>query len=294
MIRAGIVGGSGLVGFNLARLLHGENVRIDMITSSSLIGQSAREYYANEFDKEVDTGLQFTAVDYDELNELDIVFLAVPHGDAGQISANITTRIIDMSADHRLEWTYGLPEIYEQEIRKSKRVANPGCYATACILSAYPIRDMIGDIVFDCISGYSGGGKNPSYDYRGNIIAYKLRDHHHVREISNELGMNVSFAPHVIDTFSGLMCTAHISLKRKLSIDDVVHKYQSLYQNTRTRVIREIPDTKMVVEKDTCVIGGFVYDNNHKLVVVSVIDNLMKGAASQAIENMRLMLHSRM
>ncbi|MEE4311302.1 MAG: Asd/ArgC dimerization domain-containing protein [candidate division KSB1 bacterium] len=292
MIRAGIVGGSGLVGFNLARLLRRENVRIGMITSSTLAGKSVREYYGKEFDKEIDTGLHFTAIEFDQLNELDIVFLAVPHGDAKQISANITTRIIDMSADHRLEWTYGLPEIYAQGIRASERIANPGCYATACILSVYPIRDMIEDIVFDCISGYSGGGKNPSYDYHGNIIAYKLRDHHHVREISHELGMNISFAPHVIDTFSGLMCTAHIRLKRKLPIDDVVLKYQNQYQNTRTRVMRDIPDTKMVVDSDVCVIGGFVYDNNDKLVVVSVIDNLMKGAASQALENMRLMLHS--
>jgi len=293
MINVGIIGGSGMVGFHLASLLSNKkDVVIDMITSESLVHQSVKEYYLKEYETSVDTDLAFSELDFNRLNEMDLVFLAVPHGKAREVAGHITTKVIDMSTDHRNEWTYGLPELHREKIAASKQVANPGCYATACILSVFPIKDLIDDVVFDGISGYSGGGKNPPYDYKENIIAYKLKDHHHVKEISNELGLKgISFAPHVIDTFRGLMCTAHVKLTHKVDVDNIVESFEKFYANTKTEVIRDIPNTKRVVGTDRCAIGGFIYDNNEKMVIVSVIDNLMKGAASQAVENMELMLN---
>jgi N-acetyl-gamma-glutamyl-phosphate reductase len=210
----------------------------------------------------------------------------VPHGAAKELASKLTCKVIDLTADHRSTHTYGLPEVFTSEIKNANLVANPGCYATACLLASLPVKDKIDSIVFDCISGYSGGGKTSKYDYEENIIAYSLVNHFHKNEIQDKLGMKVSFTPHVVNAFNGLMCTAHITLKNEMSKDELMVLYYEKYASTLTQLSETIPCTKDVLNTPFCKISFEV--SGKELVVVSVLDNLMKGAASQAIQNMNL------
>ena len=281
MIKVGIVGGSGYAGSNIIKLLENrDDVTIEIVTSGSLVGKKVSS----------NLDLKFSPLDFDKLNLLDVVFLAVPHGEAKKIVPKLTCRVIDMSADHRIKGVYGLPEVFSDKIKNAKLIGNPGCYATACILSVYPIKDLISNVVFDCVSGYSGGGKNAKekYDIEENIIAYKLNNHFHVEEMENVLGFDVLFTPHVTSFFRGIMCTAHVFLKEDVSEKDIKKKFEEFYEKSLTKVVNGIPCTKDVMQSPYCHIGGFEKKGNC-VVIVSVIDNLLKGAASQAVENMNLM-----
>jgi len=282
-IKVGIVGGSGYAGEMLIKLLSKHpHVKIGAVCSTSIVGENIPG-----------TELTYSSLSLDILNKMDIVFLSVPHGKASPLISRLKCKVIDMSSDSRLSAYYGIPELEKKKkkIIDDNLVANPGCYATACILSAYPIKNRIKKVVFDCISGYSGGGKKASekYDYEGNIIAYDLVDHFHIKEISKALDAKISFTPHVVDAFSGIMCTAHIFLKKKVSASQVKKIYSKFYNGTFTHVYDKVPCSKDAVKTPYCLIGGFEIDSNCCLAVVSVIDNLMKGAASQAVENMNMM-----
>lgn len=285
MIKVAIVGGSGYVGNILLKiLLNHEYVDVKIVTSTSQNGKKVNELFP-----EINSELILSKFNYKEINKMDVVFLAVPHGKAKSIVPKLKCKIIDFTSDHRLTEIYGLPEIFENKIKESKFIANPGCYASACILATYPIQDLIKYTVFDCISGYSGGGNAAKYKYQENIIAYKLSNHFQIKELSNVLNFNFSFTPHVVNTFSGLMCTAHIFLNDKIKLDKIKNQYKEYYKDSFTKIIDSIPSTKNVVNTPYCNIGGFELDKNNQLVIVSVIDNLYKGAATQAIENMNLM-----
>jgi len=283
MISVGIVGGSGYTGEKIAKLLEShKGAKVEMICSQTSAGKKV-----NEILPELKTDLLFSPIDIDALNKMDCVFLAVPHGAAKELASKLTCKVIDLTADHRSTHTYGLPEFNSTEIQNAKLVANPGCYATACLLAALPVKDKIDSVVFDCISGYSGGGKTSKYDYEENIIAYSLVNHFHKSEIQDKLGMKVSFTPHVVNAFNGLMCTAHITLKEETSKAELSELYSAKYASTLTQVSETIPCTKEVLNSPFCKISFEV--NEKELVVVSVLDNLMKGAASQAIQNMNLL-----
>ncbi|MBI5389776.1 N-acetyl-gamma-glutamyl-phosphate reductase [Candidatus Woesearchaeota archaeon] len=285
MIRAAIVGGSGYVGTELARLIDAHpETELKIVTSESLQGKMVSSHIPG-----VGSKVMFTRMDIEALNTMDIVFLAVPHGEAKALAPKLKAKIIDMTGDHRLTHTYGLPEVFREEIRTATLVANPGCYATAAILSLYPVRDIAEGIVIDGISGYSGGGKANPYDYEENIITYKITGHRHVPEMEKILGGWVSFTPHVINAFRGLVCTTHVLLKKEMKPEQLVRLYKKFYDGTFTRIAAEIPSTKEVTQKPYCYLSGFAKDESGRWVIVSVIDNLMKGAASQAIENMNLM-----
>ncbi len=281
MIKVGIVGGSGLVGLNLIKLLSKHKyAKVKIVTSTTQVGKNVPK-----------TNLVFSSFSIKKLNNMDVVFLAIPHGKAKLLVPKLKCKVIDLTADHRLTNTYGIPEVFSNKIKHSYLVANPGCYATACILATYPIKDLVNYAVFDCISGYSGGGKKAKkkYDYENNIIAYKLTDHFHKEEISNVLPFGISFTPHVVNTFSGIMCTAHVFLNDKINLEELKQAYKKFYKGTFTKIADKIPCTKDVAKTSFCHVGGFKIDENNQLVIVSVIDNLFKGAASQAIENMNLM-----
>ncbi len=172
-------------------------------------------------------------------NELDVLFLAVPHTHAMDIVPNVKCKVIDLSADYRFKnpeeyekayklqhkdrnrkAAYGLPELFRGRIKKAKLVANPGCYATGAILSALPIQKFAKYVVFDCKSGWSGAGKNSVYAadssvIKDNIVAYQLTKHRHKYEIMQFIKAKISFTPHVIDTFQGTMITSHIMPRKK-------------------------------------------------------------------------------
>jgi len=283
-----IVGASGNAGSTLLRLLLEANqVEVALVTSASLSGEPISEHFPD-----IVSPLRFSPLETAPLNQMDLVFVALPHGMAKPVVAEVRTKVIDLSADHRLSAVYGLPELFSEQVKEARLVANPGCYATACLLSAYPIRDMVERVVFTGISGYSGGGKQAKqkYDYDNNIVAYALTDHFHKAEITHHLGMPVTFTPHVVDIERGLLVTAHLFLRTAIVRAEILSRYAAFYKNTRTQVVSHIPSAREAVNSEYCLLGGFELDERNGLTVVAAIDNLMKGAASQAQENMQLML----
>jgi len=285
MIRVGIVGGSGYTGRSLLNILEKHpQAQIAAVVSRTYAGKKISEVFS---DYQLDT--KHCELDYDQLNQLDCVILAVPHGAAKEYVKNLNTRVIDLTGDHRLTHTYGMPEIFKDEISTTRILANPGCYATSCILSTYPIKDKVEYAVFDSVSGYSGGGRNKSFDVENNILAYKLTDHHHNLEMDRILPMKFSFTPHVINAFRGIMTTAHLLLKETVVPEEIIEIYKDYYQGSLTEICDTIPSFRDVADTSKCLLGGFKLDSNGNLVIISVIDNLLKGAASQAIENFNLM-----
>jgi N-acetyl-gamma-glutamyl-phosphate reductase len=316
MKSVGIIGASGYTGFELIKILkRHKGVELKVLNSESYFGKKVNELYPDYFGEE-----RYTNFSFDEINKikLDCVFLAVPHTKAFEIVLKLKCKIVDLSADYRFKKVekyeavygvehldkvnnkkvvYGLPEMFREKIKKAKLVANPGCYATVCLLSALPIQKLAKYIVFDCKSGWSGAGKASAYAKDPSIIseniqAYKLINHRHKYEIEQFLKTKISFTPHVIDAFQGMMATTHILLKKRMSKGEVIKIYEDAYKNEPfVKVITGIvPEIRDVQKTNYCHIGGFDIDENNQLVVVGVIDNLIKGASGQAVENMNLML----
>ncbi len=284
MIKVGIVGAAGNAGLMLLKLLEGhKKASVELACDIHNAGKKVTALLPN-----TNYGLKFSKLSTKELNKLDVTFLALPHGIAKYLAPQLKCKVIDLSADHRMTNTYGLPELFKKQIKESNLIANPGCYATACILASYPLRGLLKEAVFNGISGYSGGGKNPKYDFEENIMAYKLTSHHQLKELSKILGFDFSFTPHVVNSYKGILCTAHLSLKEEVDAKTILKEYKKFYKETFTKPGKKIPCTKDVIETPYCNIGGFETTGKH-IIIVSAIDNLMKGAASQAIENMNLM-----
>ena len=311
-IKAGIIGSSGYTGYELIKILsRHKNVEIVFLNSKSHNGQSVKSVYGN-FE---DGNLKFTDFSLDEINKskVDVVFTALPSGDSISLVPKIKSRIIDLSADFRfsdvkiyekvyghkhnykINAVYGLPELLRKQIKKAKIVANPGCYATASILAALPIQKIAGRIIFDCKSGYSGAGIKPTFvnqkeNYSDNILAYNITKHRHKYEIEQFIKAKVSFTPHVIPTFRGLMCTMHAVLNKKSSNEKIKKIYRDFYKSEPfVRITDKIPDLHDVQNNNFCCLGGFEVDENNQLVVISAIDNLLKGASGQAVQNMNIM-----
>ena len=311
-IKAGILGASGYAGYELIKILSKHpKVALAVLNSKSHAGKTVKSVYNDFFDSK----LKFTNVDLKDLNSLDVVFLAVPNGTAMQIAPKLKCKVIDLSADYRYQnkpvyektygirhidknanAVYGLPELFREKIKKAKVIGNPGCYATASILSALPMQKYCRHIIFDCKSGYSGAGVKPTYvndpkHYTDNIIAYKISSHRHKPEIEQFIKNKVSFTPHVIPTFRGIMCTMHAILKKKMDSNKIKSIYKNYYKKEPfIKILEErIPELHDVQNTNYCCIGGFEIDGNNQLVVVTTIDNLLKGAAGQAVQNMNIM-----
>lgn len=311
-IKAGIIGASGYAGYELIKILKKHpKVDLKILNSRTYAGKTVKGLYS-DFD---DKNLKFTDAPLEELNKLDVAFLAVPNGTAMKVTKKLKCKIIDLSADYRYnnkdiyekiygikhidkkaKDVYGLPELFREKIKKAKVIGNPGCYATACILAALPMQKYCKYIVFDCKSGYSGAGVNPTYNndpknYTDNIIAYKLSSHRHKSEIEQFIKTKLSFTPHVIPTFRGIMCTMHAILNKKIDNNKIKSIYKNCYKNEQFIKIMEdkIPELHDAQNTNYCCIGGFEVDDNNQLVVVSTIDNLIKGASGQAVQNMNIM-----
>ena len=236
--------------------------------------------------------------------------------------------VIDFSADYRLndvnvykDWyktthkdkknieqaVYGLPELYREDIKKASLIANPGCYPTAAILALIPITISgfadLDSITIDAKSGLTGAGRKAAIDFsfseiNENIYAYKVNNHQHAPEINQELSkitgknINAVFVPHVIPINRGIIETIYIKLKKNNSVDKIHDIYRRFYKTekfVRIKKIGDFPKVKDVFDTNYCDIGlGFVKDKK-LLVIVSAIDNLMKGASSQAVQNMNIM-----
>ncbi|MFZ3059354.1 MAG: N-acetyl-gamma-glutamyl-phosphate reductase [Candidatus Methanoperedens sp.] len=317
----GIIGGSGYTGGELLRLLsqHPEaNVRA--VTSRSRKGQKVSDTHKH-LRKIYDLNFEDLAPE-EVASRCDIVFTAVPHGTAMQVVPELLDngiKVIDLSADYRLrtdvfektykmkhtdprDAVYGIPELHP-EVAEQKFIANPGCYPTGASLAAAPLADagLIERVVFDSKSGISGAGAEPTEvshypNMAENIQAYKLTSHRHRAEIVQELtrldsGLkSISFTPHVIPSVRGILTTAHIFVRKELSEEDVSEIYRDFYQDKPfIRLIHGIPMLGSVRGSNFCDIGFEIEKNSDRIVVISAIDNLVKGASGQAIQNMNLM-----
>lgn len=318
MKRIGIVGASGYTGSELAGLLlKHKKVEVAAITSQQYAGKKFSSLYP-EFKGKLDMKLMPPSMA--ELNCLgiDLVFLATPHKVSMEYAPKIDTKIIDFSGDYRFrdakvyekaygvkhtnpktKAVYGLPELFAKSIKKAEFVANPGCYVTAAILAGYPLQDAAKYIVYDCLSGYSGAGKKPCYyndakHYAENVLPYKLTKHRHKYEIEQFIKPKLSFTPSVINAERGIMCTAHLLLKKDLTEAQIRKKYEAFAKGKPFIKVKgkeeKLPELHDVRNTNFCCLGGFEKDENNTAVVVSAIDNLVKGASGQAVQNMNLML----
>lgn len=284
MIKVAIMGASGFTGNELVRILEKhEEVELVHIQSRSNKGKKISEVYMDSKSE-----LVYSDPSIAELNRADYVLMALPKEESAAIAPSITTRVIDLSPAHRFNenFVYGLPETNRKEIAKATRIANPGCYATACALAVLPLdKSKITNVAFDCKSGYSGGGKNKKYDYDENVVPYSLDAHYQKPEVGKFLKTDFSFAPHVVNAYRGLIATVHV-FGDVGKLDKLFAKY---YANEPfVKITQEIPTFGSVKNTPYCQIGGFAVGEKHCLIV-SAIDNLLKGAASQAVQNLNIM-----
>jgi N-acetyl-gamma-glutamyl-phosphate reductase len=234
--------------------------------------------------------------------EVDVVVLALPDGAGEPYVAAVAPDavIVDLSADHRFDdaWVYGLPELSRERLRGALRIANPGCYATAAQIALAPLIDAVDGVpaVFG-VSGYSGAGTTPSprndpEHLADNLVPYRLVGHNHERETARQLGIPVRFMPHVHPAFRGLLVTAHVPLRETTAIDRLSARFKDAYDDEPLVEVRdEIPELRDGAGHIGVIVGGFdVSADGRNAVVIAAEDNLLKGAAVQAVQNINLAL----
>ena len=301
--RIGIVGARGHTGAELIRLVQAHpGMELAFVSSRELAGQRVADHIDGF------TGdLRYESLDAAEVaaKGADAVVLALPNGKAAPYvqaldAARPDTVIVDLSADYRFneEWYYGLPELTRGLWRGQKKVSNPGCYATAIQLSIEPLKDLLAapPVSFG-VSGYSGAGTTPSdkndpEKLRDNLMPYTLTGHTHEREASRHLGVPVEFLPHVAPHFRGLTVTTNIYVARPVKLEDIAARFRQRYASEPlVRVLDEAPWVSRIAHKHHAEVGGFTVSNDGKrVVVVATLDNLLKGAATQAMQNLNHVL----
>ena len=234
---------------------------------------------------------------------VDALVLALPNGKAAPFVAAVDamaphTTVIDLSADYRFanDWYYGLPELTRAHGAGQRRISNPGCYATAMQLAIAPMLDVLeGPVQCFGVSGYSGAGTTPSdrndpEKLRDNLMPYALAGHLHEREVAQRLAHAVEFMPHVAPHFRGLSVTANLHLARAFDRGEVVARYRDRYAlEPLVRVVDEAPWVSAIANAHHVDIGGFTLSGDgRRLVLVATEDNLLKGAATQALQNLNL------
>lgn len=300
-ISLGLVGARGYVGAELIKLVV-EHPRFELafVSSRERDGQRLADHepaYAGE--------LRYSNLDAAAAagQGADALVLALPNGMAAGFVAALDTAgaspvVVDLSADYRFDaaWHYGLPELTRAHAASARRISNPGCYATAMQLAVAPMRDVLaGPVQCFGVSGYSGAGTSPSDKnnpdkLRDNLMPYSLVDHVHEREVTRQLGHPVEFMPHVAPHFRGITLTANLHLARAFSRDEVQQCYQAAYAGEPlVQVVDEAPWVSRIAGRHGAEVGGFTLSaDGRRLVVVSTLDNLLKGAATQALQNLNL------
>lgn len=300
-----LVGGRGYTGSELLSLISGHpDMDLGMASSRSHAGKSLSSTCKGW----PDDGRVFSQLEPEGVSAYpaDAWVLALPNGLAERWVDAIRrkfadTVILDLSADYRFDpsWTYGLPERFRDQIKNTRQIANPGCYATGSQLGLLPLKDhLVSAPVIFGVSGYSGAGKTPSPRndpdvLRDNLIPYALSGHVHEKEISHQLNTDVRFMPHVAAFFRGISLTIAFELDHEASIDALEKRFKLAYADeARVEVDKAIPQVSAVQGGPDVHIGGFAVDerNPARASLVVVLDNLLKGAASQALQNLNLAL----
>ena len=323
LTKVGILGGSGFTGEELLRILSNHpRTEVIAISSRELLGQSTNQIVEG-------SELTFVEPDNDIFYECEAIFFATPHGVSMDIVSSYVEKnikIIDLSADFRLkdiniweEWygskhraedllsesVYGLTELNLNKIKSARLIAVPGCYPTSSLLGVLPILDSeleIESIIIDAKSGISGAGRktvknNLLKEIKDNFRAYGLEGHRHLPEIKEIAELisgypfKLSFVPHLIPTMRGIYSTIYIQLNELQGLD--IHDlYDSFYKDSPNVSIMksgEVPDIKSIVNTNNCHISVNHSNIANQIVVISSIDNLVKGAAGQAVECYNLM-----
>ncbi len=323
MINAAIVGGSGYVGGELIRLLiFHPKVNLVSVTSQSHFGEKVSDIHRNLFNI---VDLKFEEDNIKNISKkVDIIFFALPHGAAMTKVKYIDftkTKVIDLGADFRLKDSaifekvygikhtskellssavYGLSEWHNEEIKKAKFVANPGCFPTGANLALMPLLQtnlIIDSIIIDSKTGSSGSGIIPTEkahhpERAEDISAYNIFNHRHQWEIKQEINngikdIDITFTAHSVPIVRGIFTTAYILLKQNVTEQYIKKIYQSAYQNKPFIRLVEDVHCSTVARTNYCDISIHVKDN--KIIITSAIDNLVKGAAGQAVQNMNIM-----
>ena len=326
MIRVGIVGGTGYTGVELMRLLASHpQVRLEVITSRSQAGDRVADLFPNLRGK---VDLAFSEPSAERYRDCDVVFFATPNTTAMTQARELLEagiRVIDLAADFRIkdiptwehwydashacpelveEAVYGLPELNREQIRGARLVANPGCYPTSVILALLPLlaHEMIepASIIADCKSGTSGAGRKASVgtafcEVTESVKAYGVQGHRHLPEIREILrgvvpDVDLVFTPHLMPMIRGIHATVYADARG--SADDVQARFEAYYRDEPFVDVMPAgshPETRSVRGANVCRLGVHYLPAANKYVVLSVEDNLVKGAAGQAIQNMNLM-----
>jgi len=325
--RVALIGARGHVGSEIIRLL-ARHPRLELAVAAS---RTLAGTPVNQHVPEIDCALSFEDLGPEQIaaRGVDVHILALPNGLADEYVATLDrvgeqrAVVIDVSADHRFvapaaggfvapaasPWVYGQPERFRDRIRGARRIANPGCYATAAQLAIAPVRELLGQSphVFG-VSGYSGAGTKPSPKndpevLRDNLLPYSLTGHLHQRELSHHLGIPVYFTPHVAPFFRGITVTVSMVLSRPIDAEGLEARYRTFYAGEPLIQIlgQEIPLVRDIAGRHHVAIGGLSVDTSdpqdmpssdhgRHIAVVATLDNLLKGAATQAMQNINLAL----
>ncbi len=325
MLKVGVVGATGYTGEELVKILS-RHSDVEITTLSAIVEKEARisQIFPSLSGK---CDIVCKNLNMDEvLSSCDLVFLALPHKVSMQFAPKFLKKgkkVIDLSAYYRLpaniyeRWygqehldknnldkaVYGLPEFYRSDIKKAELIANPGCYPTSIILAAAPLVKenlvALDDIIADSKSGVTGAGRKAVLalsfsEVDENLKAYKVNLHQHKPEINQELGklagkdIDVVFTPHLIPMNRGILSTLYFKLKREIPAGELIKIYNKFYKDEPfVRILADtLPQIRDVVNTNFCDIGLAVTEK--RAIVVSCIDNLTKGAAGQAVQNMNI------
>lgn len=322
-MRIGIIGATGYTGHELIRILSGHPAaEIVYCTSTSYAGQKVSDIIPS-------LGLELQLQKYSSkwAKDCDFIFLALPHSKSMPVVKELfgKTKIIDLSSDFRLrdaqayeKWyslkhqapellkkaVYGLPELFKPEIKEAMLVANPGCYATASILSLLPLakNKLAKNIIIDAKSGISGAGRMPSdknlfCSINENFMPYSVGKHKHQPEIESTLGLldenigSIVFTPHLVPVDRGILCSIYVFLTKDAAKSEIVKIYKDFYTDSPfVKILKEgtIADMKSVRGSNCCNISIHLTEPGLVKIFAS-IDNLVKGAAGQAVQNMNIM-----
>lgn len=326
MIKVGIIGATGFTGEKLSELLL-NHPKVEIVYLSAILEEELKfsdlfPRFKNRLD------LVCKNLDLDEAGSLaEVIFLALPHKVSFEVAPFFLKKkkvVIDLSADYRFpdpkiyaqfyktdhkdtqnlkKAVYGLPEFYRDKIKQATLIANPGCYPTVSILSIAPLlkENLIENIIIDAKSGITGAGRHASLAYHyahlsSNLFSYKPFEHQHLPEIEQILSdlsqkkVTLRFTPHVIPVERGIFITVYANLTKKVDLSDINKVYANYYQEEPfVRFFKQkLPQLKDAVDTNFCDIGFQLKGKN--IVIVGAIDNLIKGASGQAVQNMNIML----
>ncbi len=327
MINIGIIGANGYTGAELMKILSGHNqANLQIMSSRSEQGKKITDVYPN-LTKLKDK--VFTDPNIKELSEMDVVFSCLPHAASSGLCSDLYykgVKVIDLSADFRYknleiyestykvkhaapqllnDAVYGLPEINRDKIKKSSLIGNPGCYTTSSILPLYPVikEDVISHtgVIIDSKSGTSGAGKKADIDLNFTEVnesfkAYAVTTHRHTSEIEEVLSLStdknvvVNFTPHLLPVNRGILSTIYAPLKHQVSENEIYDLYNKYYGNEPfINITKDLPQLKWITGTNNVFIGFRIDKKNNLLIIISILDNLVKGASGQAVQNMNIM-----